>query len=229
MGHIYRGRGTFGPAMTFEYLAAPHLGRKGQSMPIDLDEALGAELPPAESFWTSSDIQLYHLGLDEGSEPVNERNCATSPTTPRRCCRRSETSHTELPHDKPATGAVSRYRLRAFMVLHASEAVSAPGPIPPSPQSSQEPRQYSDQTSLPSGAGDESVRLFVLTEHHIDTPNTADPGQLPPGVSSYPQILTVNAPVAHPECLSGLPRPSRRRRSIARYQSTVLPAAIACC
>jgi hypothetical protein len=130
MGHIYRGRGTFGPAMTFEYLAAPHLGRKGQSMPIDLDEALGAELPPAESFWTSSDIQLYHLGLDEGSEPVNERNCATSPTTPRRCCRRSETSHTELPHDKPATGAVSRYRLRAFHGAACQRGGVRAGPDP---------------------------------------------------------------------------------------------------
>ncbi|PRC54382.1 3-alpha,7-alpha,12-alpha-trihydroxy-5-beta-cholest-24-enoyl-CoA hydratase, partial [Mycobacterium sp. ITM-2017-0098] len=32
-------------------------------MPINLDEAIGAELEPVEFSWTSSDIQLYHLGL----------------------------------------------------------------------------------------------------------------------------------------------------------------------
>ena len=42
-------------------------------MPIDLDEALGAELPPAEFSWTSSDIQLYHLGLGAGADPMDKR------------------------------------------------------------------------------------------------------------------------------------------------------------
>ena len=42
-------------------------------MPINLDEALGAELPPAEFSWTSSDIQLYHLGLGAGQDPMDER------------------------------------------------------------------------------------------------------------------------------------------------------------
>ena len=113
MEHIYRGRATFGPAMTFDYLAALHWGRKGQSMPIDLDESLGAELPPAQYFWTSSDIQPYHLGLGAGSDPVNERNCATSPTTPAGAAdvRRPRA---KLPQDQAVDGAVSRYRHRAF-------------------------------------------------------------------------------------------------------------------
>ncbi|MGZ5397021.1 MAG: 3-alpha,7-alpha,12-alpha-trihydroxy-5-beta-cholest-24-enoyl-CoA hydratase, partial [Mycobacterium sp.] len=42
-------------------------------MPINLDEALGAELPPAEFSWTSSDIQLYHLGLGAGQDPMDKR------------------------------------------------------------------------------------------------------------------------------------------------------------
>ena len=42
-------------------------------MPINLDEALGAELPPAEFSWTSSDIQLYHLGLGAGHDPMDQR------------------------------------------------------------------------------------------------------------------------------------------------------------
>jgi hypothetical protein len=42
-------------------------------MPINLDEALGAELDPVEFSWTSSDIQLYHLGLGAGSDPMDPR------------------------------------------------------------------------------------------------------------------------------------------------------------
>lgn len=35
-------------------------------MPIDLDRALGAELPAREFAWTPSDVQIYHLGLGAG-------------------------------------------------------------------------------------------------------------------------------------------------------------------
>ena len=42
-------------------------------MPINLDEALGAELDPVEFSWTSSDIQLYHLGLGAGRDPMDKR------------------------------------------------------------------------------------------------------------------------------------------------------------
>ncbi|MDT5387891.1 MAG: hypothetical protein QOE04_1532, partial [Mycobacterium sp.] len=37
-------------------------------MPIDIDVALAAELPADEFSWTSSDVQLYHLGLGAGSD-----------------------------------------------------------------------------------------------------------------------------------------------------------------
>ena len=62
-------------------------------MPINLDEALGAELEPAEFSWTSSDIQLYQLGLGAGQDPMDKANCAIWSTAPHRFCRRSATSH----------------------------------------------------------------------------------------------------------------------------------------
>ena len=60
-------------------------------MPINLDEALGAELDPVEFSWSSSDVQLYHLGLGAGADPMDERELRYWWTTPRWCCRRSAT------------------------------------------------------------------------------------------------------------------------------------------
>jgi acyl dehydratase len=101
-------------------------------MPINLDEALGAELEPAEFAWTSSDIQLYHLGLGAGMDPMDKREL------------RYLTD--ETPHVLPTFGNVAQsfhmtkpptvnfpgIDIELSKVLHASEAVSAPGPIPPS-------------------------------------------------------------------------------------------------
>ncbi|MFF0282190.1 MaoC/PaaZ C-terminal domain-containing protein [Rhodococcus aetherivorans] len=40
-------------------------------MPIDPAVALGAELPAQEFAWSSSDVQLYHLGLGAGARPTD--------------------------------------------------------------------------------------------------------------------------------------------------------------
>jgi hypothetical protein len=60
-------------------------------MPIDLDVALGAELEPIEFSWTSSDVQLYHLGLGAGADPMDPRELRYLVDKTRRCCRRSAT------------------------------------------------------------------------------------------------------------------------------------------
>ncbi len=101
-------------------------------MPIDVEKALAAELEPIEFSWTSSDIQLYHLGLGAGADPMDEREL------------RYLTDDT--PQVLPTFGnvAVSFHMTTAptvqfpgidielSKVLHASEAVTVPGPIPTS-------------------------------------------------------------------------------------------------
>lgn len=40
-------------------------------MPIDLQTALGAELPVQEFSWNASDVALYHLGVGAAADPMN--------------------------------------------------------------------------------------------------------------------------------------------------------------
>src|ERR1044072_3203693 len=101
-------------------------------MPINLDEALGAELPPAEFSCTSSDVQLYHLGLGAGSDPMakpalrylTEGTPQVLPTF----ANVAQSFHMTEPPSVQFPGI----DIELSKVLHASEAVSAPGPIPAS-------------------------------------------------------------------------------------------------
>lgn len=101
-------------------------------MPIDVHVALGAELDPVEFSWTSSDVQLYHLALGAGAAPLDPRELRY------------------LADDKPqvlptfGTVAQSFHKAEApsvkypgidvelSKVLHASETICAPAPIPES-------------------------------------------------------------------------------------------------
>jgi len=101
-------------------------------MPIDLDVAIGAELDPVEFSWSSSDVQLYHLGLGAGADPLDPREL--------------KYLIDETPQVLPTFGNVAQsfhmteapkvqfpgIDIELSRVLHASEAITAPGPIPPS-------------------------------------------------------------------------------------------------
>jgi hypothetical protein len=101
-------------------------------MPINLDEALGAELEPAEFSWTSSDIQLYHLGLGAVQDPMDKRELRyLVDNTPRVLPTFGNVAHS-FHMTEPPSVKFPGIDIALSRVLHASEAVSAPTPIPSS-------------------------------------------------------------------------------------------------
>ena len=99
-------------------------------MPIDLDIAIGAELEPVEFSWTSSDIQLYHLGLGAGADPMDPRELRYlldgTPQVLPTFGNVAQSFHLTTPPEVKFPGI----DIELSRVLHASEGISAPGPIP---------------------------------------------------------------------------------------------------
>jgi len=101
-------------------------------MPINLDEAIGAELPPVEFSWTSSDVQLYHLGLGAGADPMDPRELRyLIDGTPQVLPTFGNVAQSFHMTEPPAV-KFPGIDIELSRVLHASEAISAPGPIPAS-------------------------------------------------------------------------------------------------
>src|SRR5690606_13759050 len=101
-------------------------------MPINLDEALGAELDPIEFSRTSSDVQLYHLALGAGADPMDPRELryltdGTPQVLPTFGNDAASFHMTEPPQVK-----FPGIDIELNKVLHASEAISVPAPLPPS-------------------------------------------------------------------------------------------------
>jgi len=101
-------------------------------MPINPDVALAAELDPIEFSWSSSDVQLYHLGLGAGADPMDPRELRylvdDTPQVLPTFGNVAATFHAT----KPPTVKFPGIDIELGKVLHASEQVSAPAPLPPS-------------------------------------------------------------------------------------------------
>ena len=101
-------------------------------MPIDPDVALAAELDPIEFAWSSTDVQLYHLGLGAGADPMDARELRylidDTPQVLPTFGNVAATFHAT----KPPTVQFPGIDIELSKVLHASEQVTAPAPLPPS-------------------------------------------------------------------------------------------------
>ena len=101
-------------------------------MPIDLSAALGAELEPVEFSWTSSDVQLYHLALGAGSDPMDPRELRyLTDGTPQVLPTFSSVAAT-FHMTEPPRVSFPGVEIELSRVLHASEAVTVSAPLPPS-------------------------------------------------------------------------------------------------
>lgn len=100
-------------------------------MAIDLDAALGAQTEPVEFSWSSSDVQLYHLALGAGSDPMDPHQLryltdGTPQVLPTFSSVASSFHMTEPP--KVSFPGID---IELSRVLHASEAVRVSAPLPP--------------------------------------------------------------------------------------------------
>jgi acyl dehydratase len=101
-------------------------------VPINVDQALAAELEPAEFSWTSSDIQLYHLALGAGNDPMDKRELRyLTDETPQVLPTFGNVAQS-FHMTKAPTVNFPGIDIELSRVLHASEAVSVPDPVPPS-------------------------------------------------------------------------------------------------
>jgi acyl dehydratase len=100
-------------------------------MPIDPSVALGAEFGAVEFSWTATDVQLYNLALGAGADPVNPRELSyvrdhTPQVLPTFGCVAA--SFHEIDPPKVSWPGV---QIDLAKILHASEQVSVPAPLPP--------------------------------------------------------------------------------------------------
>ncbi|HEU4360346.1 MAG TPA: MaoC/PaaZ C-terminal domain-containing protein [Mycobacterium sp.] len=101
-------------------------------MPINLDLALGAEFGTHEFSWAATNIQLYNLALGAGADPVDPRELSyvvdhTPQVLPTFGCVAASFNEIEPP--KVSWPGV---QIDLAKILHASEQVNVPAPLPPS-------------------------------------------------------------------------------------------------
>src|SRR6201981_2647599 len=101
-------------------------------MPIDPSIALGAELPPSEFSWTSSDVQLYQLALGAGADPMNPRELSyLVDDTPQVLPTFGNVAQT-FPMTEPPTVPLPGVSIDLAKILHGAESVTVAGPLPAS-------------------------------------------------------------------------------------------------
>ncbi len=101
-------------------------------MPIDLDVALGAEFGAVEFGWSATDVQLYNLALGAGADPTDSRELSyvvdhQPQVLPTFGCVAATFHQVE-----PPVVSWPGVEIDLAKILHASERVSVPAPLPPS-------------------------------------------------------------------------------------------------
>ena len=101
-------------------------------MPIDLGTALGAELEPVEFSWSGNDVQLYHLALGAGADPMDPRELAYLADGHPKVLPTFSSVAASFHMTEPPAVSFPGIDIELSRVLHASEAVRVTAPLPPS-------------------------------------------------------------------------------------------------
>lgn len=101
-------------------------------MPINIEIALAAELEPVEFSWTSSDVQTYHLALGAGSDPTDARELRYLADGKPQVLPTFSSVAASFHMTEPPAVRFPGIEIELSRVLHASESVTVPAPLPPS-------------------------------------------------------------------------------------------------
>lgn len=101
-------------------------------MPIDPAIALGAELPAVDFTWSSTDVQLYHLGLGAGADPMSQRELRYLVDDKPQVLPTFGSVAATFHSTEPPRVSFPGVDIELGRVLHASEQVTVPAPVPAS-------------------------------------------------------------------------------------------------
>jgi acyl dehydratase len=101
-------------------------------MPIDRDVALGAEFGAVEFDWTATNVQLYNLALGAGADPMNSRELSYVTDQKPQVLPTFGCVAASFHQVEPPTVSWPGVEIDLAKILHASERVSVPAPLPAS-------------------------------------------------------------------------------------------------
>ncbi|HEV7787933.1 MAG TPA: MaoC family dehydratase N-terminal domain-containing protein, partial [Pseudonocardia sp.] len=99
-------------------------------MPIDPERALGAELPEQTFSWTASDVLLYHLGIGAGADPMDPRELRYAHEDDLRVLPTFGVVAPTLRDTEPPKVELPGIDIDLASVLHGSQEITVPGPLP---------------------------------------------------------------------------------------------------
>ena len=99
-------------------------------MPIDPERALGAALPERTFSWTASDVLLYHLGIGAGADPMDPRELRYAFEDDLRVLPTFGVVAPTLRDTEPPKVELPGIDIDLASVLHGSQEITVPGPLP---------------------------------------------------------------------------------------------------
>jgi len=99
-------------------------------VPIDPERALGAALPERTFSWTVSDVLLYHLGIGAGADPMDPRELRYAFEDDLRVLPTFGVVAPTLRDTEPPRVELPGIDIDLASVLHGSQEITVPGPLP---------------------------------------------------------------------------------------------------